>query len=59
VWEREDVKLLKELVESNADQEVIMRAFPEDRWGTIQGVMATSSTTDAGRDLLRQEKVHP
>jgi hypothetical protein len=36
LWKREDIQVLKGMVEANVDQATIMQRFPEDDWGTIQ-----------------------
>jgi hypothetical protein len=36
LWEKDDIQVLKEMVESNVDQATIMQRFPEDEWGVIQ-----------------------
>jgi len=36
LWDKEDVCVLKEMVEANIDQAIIMQRFPEDEWGMIQ-----------------------
>jgi hypothetical protein len=36
LWDKEDVRDLKEMVEANVDQAIIMQRFPDDQWGVIQ-----------------------
>jgi len=36
LWDKQDVQELKEMVEGNIDQAIIMQRFPEDPWGVIQ-----------------------
>jgi hypothetical protein len=36
LWEKEDIQVLKEMVEANVDQATIMQRFPEDKWEVIQ-----------------------
>ena len=36
LWEKEDIQVLREMVEANVDQAKIMQRFPEDRWEVIQ-----------------------
>jgi len=36
LWEKDDIQVLREMIESNVDQATIMQRFPEDEWRVIQ-----------------------